>query len=246
VRKYSTNPLAMDTDGDRLTDGEEVNQYKTDPIKMDTDTDELSDGDEVKQYRTNPINKDTDNDKCTDGAEVLRIHTDPLVADTDGDSVIDCDDSCPLIAGLASRNGCPAPPKVGTITNFPMIYYIVDTDQFDFSRPETGQNLERVYAYVQQCPGLGVVIEGHASREGPDARNQQLSEMRSAKIKTWLLERGVDPAKIEATFGYGSRKNAVQEPAPDSKQAKAMDPTVLENIRKQNRRMAVKVVRTCD
>jgi len=243
---HKTDPLVPDTDGDGLKDGEEITTYQTDPKNPDSDGDELRDGEEVRQYKTNPTRKDTDNDKLGDGDEVLRIKTNPLNPDTDSDGVIDGDDLCPLIAGVRERKGCPAPPKVGTITNFPAIYFIVDTDQFDFSRPETNENLAKMLAYVNQCPGLGVVIEGHASREGSDKRNQELSEMRAGRIKSWLVERGVDSAKIEATIGYGSRMNAVEEPEPNSPEAKRMDPAQLEEIRRQNRRIAVKVVRTCD
>jgi outer membrane protein OmpA-like peptidoglycan-associated protein len=246
IRKHNTNPLSVDSDTDGLSDGQEITQYKTDPLKTDTDGDGLSDGDEVKQYKTGPTSKDTDNDKLTDGDEVLRVKSNPLNPDTDADRVIDGDDACPLIAGVVERNGCPAPPKIGTILNFPSIYYIVNTDQFDFSRPETDESLAKMLAYVQQCPGLGVAIEGHASREGGDKRNQELSDLRAARIKSWLLERGVNPGKVTSSIGYGSRRNAVTEPDPKSAEARKMDPAKLEEIRSQNRRIAVKVVRTCD
>jgi outer membrane protein OmpA-like peptidoglycan-associated protein/opacity protein-like surface antigen len=246
VNRYGTNPKVMDTDGDGLKDGEEVSQYKTDPKNPDSDSDGLKDGDEVKNYKTNPTNRDTDNDKLSDGDEVLKVHSNPLNPDTDGDTVIDGDDACPLIAGVPERNGCPAPPKVGTITSFPAIYFIVDTDQFDFSRPETDENLAKMLSYVNQCPGLGVVVEGHASREGSEKRNQQLSDMRARRVKSWLIEHGVDSNKVEATIGYGSRQNAVPEPDPKSAVAKKMKPEDLEAIRKQNRRIAIKVVHSCD
>ncbi len=246
ITVYSTNPLAADTDGDGLNDGEEVRTYKTNPKVADTDGDGLKDGEEVHTYKTDPLKADTDNDKLTDGEEVLRVKTDPLNPDTDGDTVIDGDDRCPLIAGVPERAGCPAPPKVGTITNFPDIFFKVNTDEFDFSRPETDENLAKLLAYVNQCPGLGVIIEGHASREGTEKRNQELSDMRAARVKQWLIERGSDGSKVDMTIGYGSRKNAVAEPDPKSAEAKKMKPEDLESIRKQNRRIAVKVSRTCD
>jgi hypothetical protein len=65
-----TDANKADTDGDTLTDGEEVNTYKTSPLKVDTDNDELSDFDEVKTYLTNPTNSDTDADTFLDGKEV--------------------------------------------------------------------------------------------------------------------------------------------------------------------------------
>ena len=89
VKRYHTNPLNPDTDGDGLTDGEEVHKYHTDPTKFDTDGDGLSDGDEVFKYHTNPLNPDTDGDGLPDGEEVLKYHTDPLKVDTDGDGLSD-------------------------------------------------------------------------------------------------------------------------------------------------------------
>lgn len=89
VRVYKTNPLRKDTDGDGLTDGEEVLKYHTNPLRTDTDGDGLSDGDEILKYHTNPLKMDTDGDGLSDGEEVLMYHTDPLNVDTDGDGLSD-------------------------------------------------------------------------------------------------------------------------------------------------------------
>ena len=246
VTVHGTTPTAADTDGDGLKDGDEVTVHRTHPRNPDTDGDGLKDGDEVVTHRTDPLKTDTDDDKLADGEELLRTKTDPLKTDTDGDGVVDGDDRCPLVKGIAERGGCPAPPKVGTITNFPDIFFKVNTDEFDFDRPETSDNLARLLQYINQCDGLGVIIEGHASREGSDRRNDTLSEMRARKVKAWLVERRVDPGKIDGTIGYGSRRNAEPEPDPKSKEARGMDPQKLEEIRRLNRRIAVKVSRTCD
>jgi hypothetical protein len=45
--KYGTDPYNRDTDGDGLTDGDEVHIYKTDPTKVDTDGDGYPDQMEV-------------------------------------------------------------------------------------------------------------------------------------------------------------------------------------------------------
>ncbi len=89
---YHTDPNNPDTDGDGLTDGEEVRIYGTDPLNPDTDGDGLTDGDEVHKYHTNPKLADTDGDGLTDGEEVLKYHTDPLKVDTDGDGISDYDE----------------------------------------------------------------------------------------------------------------------------------------------------------
>jgi outer membrane protein OmpA-like peptidoglycan-associated protein len=85
----STNPLNPDTDGDGLNDGAEVNTHKTDPNNADTDGDGLKDGEEVNSYKTNPLSADTDGDGLNDGAEVNTYNTDPTKADSDGDGLND-------------------------------------------------------------------------------------------------------------------------------------------------------------
>jgi hypothetical protein len=59
-----------DTDGDGLTDYQEVSIYHTNPFVADTDGDGLTDGDEVNVWHTNPLIADTDGDGYSDGSEV--------------------------------------------------------------------------------------------------------------------------------------------------------------------------------
>jgi outer membrane protein OmpA-like peptidoglycan-associated protein len=92
VMIYRTDPLKRDTDGDGLSDGDEVYKYKTDPLRADTDGDGLSDFDEIHKYGTDPLNPDTDGDGISDGEEILKYNTDPLKADTDGDGISDSDE----------------------------------------------------------------------------------------------------------------------------------------------------------
>lgn len=69
-KQIGTDPRNPDTDGDGLSDGDEVIVYKTSPLIADTDGDGLSDGDEALIWRTNPLNPDTDGDGYPDGTEV--------------------------------------------------------------------------------------------------------------------------------------------------------------------------------
>ena len=59
----------IDTDGDGLDQNRE-SQLSTDPNNWDTDGDELSDGDEVIIWKTDPLDPDTDGDTYEDGLEV--------------------------------------------------------------------------------------------------------------------------------------------------------------------------------
>lgn len=88
-KELGTDPSNPDTDGDGLTDGEEVNTHKSDPLKADTDEDGLYDAEELNIYKTNLLKKDTDEDGLLDFYEVNETGTSPLLIDTDGNGVND-------------------------------------------------------------------------------------------------------------------------------------------------------------
>ncbi len=107
INKYHTDPHKADTDGDGLNDFQEIFVYRTDPNKPDTDGDGLYDGEEVNKYHTDPLSWDSDGDGLSDGYEVNISHTNPLNHDTDGDGIWDKLDKCPLVKGVPP-DGCPA------------------------------------------------------------------------------------------------------------------------------------------
>ena len=85
-----TNPLVADTDGDGLCDGEEV-RAGTDPLVADTDGDGMPDGWEVRQG-LDPLADDSVSDPDGDGLANLReyaLGTSPTLSDTDGDGLSD-------------------------------------------------------------------------------------------------------------------------------------------------------------
>lgn len=97
----TAGPNDRDTDGDGLTDDQEVNVHKTDPTNPDTDYDGLIDGDE-KAKGTDPKKPDTDGDGIKDGDEVSGNNgnkdwdsdgeldpTNPTKRDSDNDGVDD-------------------------------------------------------------------------------------------------------------------------------------------------------------
>lgn len=65
---HDTNPVISDTDGDGLSDGDEVYVYGSDPLLKDTDGDGLNDSLEVT-IGTSPTNPDSDGDGLPDGWE---------------------------------------------------------------------------------------------------------------------------------------------------------------------------------
>jgi len=92
VNNYGTDPTLADTDGDGLSDYEEIYSYATDPLLSDTDSDGLSDGDEVNIHDTRPEYPDTDDDGLSDGDEVNTYGSDPKDPDTDDDGLSDGDE----------------------------------------------------------------------------------------------------------------------------------------------------------
>jgi len=111
----NVNPTLADTDGDQLTDGEEIagsgSRAPTDPTVADTDGDTLSDGVESNTRRyvdssdtgTNPLASDTDRDGYEDQVETntgtfiseSNPGTNPNVFDTDGDGLNDHEEVFP-------------------------------------------------------------------------------------------------------------------------------------------------------
>lgn len=107
-----TDKYEKDTDGDGLTDYEEVYLTETSPViydsvsggladaDVDSDGDGLCNSEEIKR-RTDPLKPDTDSDGLKDGDEMNTYGTDPLKPDTDADGLNDGDE---VQIGLDPKN----------------------------------------------------------------------------------------------------------------------------------------------
>ena len=206
VFKYKTNPTKADTDGDGLTDGQEVNQYKTDPLKADTDGDGLTDGQEVTTTKTDPLKADTDGDGLNDGQEVNKYKTNPLKVDTDGGSVGD---------GIEVNRGTnPLDPKddVPKKEEFKVeVGKSIALEGVTFASgkatltPESEATLEKAYNTLYQNPEVVVEIQGHTDNAGKRATNMKLSDARANAVKAWLVAKGIAAERV-TTKGYGPDK----------------------------------------
>lgn len=88
-----TNPLVVDTDGDTISDYAEVS-IGTNPQSTDTDADGMPDDWEV-DYEFNPLVDDSSFDSDSDGLSNLaeyKAGTNPVISDTDGDGIGDRDE----------------------------------------------------------------------------------------------------------------------------------------------------------
>ena len=89
-RRYGLDPLRADTDGDGLTDADEMVKFHTDARKADTDGDQLNDAFELAQG-LDPTQPDSDADGHLDGS------LGPAQVDTDQDGL---DDSLEQVLGF--------------------------------------------------------------------------------------------------------------------------------------------------
>jgi hypothetical protein len=93
-RTAGTNPFNADTDGDGLTDAQEVNLTHTNPKLADSNSNGISDALD-----------DQDSDGLTNLAEITQHGTDPINADTDNDGVTDVEENAGAISAWDSSTG---------------------------------------------------------------------------------------------------------------------------------------------
>ena len=95
-------------------------------------------------------------------------------------------------------------------------------------RPASKPELDRLAELLRETPGLRIRINGHTDNVGTAEDNQQLSEARAKAVYQYLIEQGIDAARL-AYKGFGeSRPIASNETAEG---------------RQRNRRTAFEVVK---
>ena len=171
--KADTDPTDTDTDGDSLTDGQEVNDLMSNPKLTDTDGDELTDGDEVNTHKTSPILSDSDNDGFLDNQEIA-----------DG-----TDPNDPL---------SPAPPEPGLIAYWPLDETEGETATdtiggYNGIWQNEGENLEWVEG---QVGGAARLTDG-----GGDSYFQIDSIARMVGVPAVTISAWIDP-EVQSSSGY--------------------------------------------
>ena len=85
-----------------------------------------------------------------------------------------------------------------------MIYF--DFDRSDL-RPEATATLDRKIPLFQANPDMRIRIAGHADSRGSDEYNVALSQRRAQAAKAYLVQRGIDQARIDIV-GFGEERPA--------------------------------------
>lgn len=146
-------------------------------------------------------------------SQVERIYAD--LADDDGDGVANRYDKCPDTPEKTKVDGagCPLPePKA------PVVQQVVVTDEdrrvvdeaiqnleFDLGkatiRPTSHASLNKVAALLIE-KNFSLKLAGHTDNTGSMQTNLRLSKERAEAVKAYLVSKGANPSRIEAT-GYG-------------------------------------------
>ena len=82
------------------------------------------------------------------------------------------------------------------------VTFTVDSAQL---KPEFYQPLNDVASTLVANPSTSIDVVGHASSDGPDDYNQQLSERRASSVANYLQAQGVQPVRMTA-IGMGERQ----------------------------------------
>ncbi|MEJ2656405.1 MAG: OmpA family protein [Desulfobacterales bacterium] len=79
-------------------------------------------------------------------------------------------------------------------------------------KPGAYTELDRVADILNKYPQTRIRVEGYTDQSGSEAYNQILSEKRATAVKDALVQRGVDPSRIQ-TVGYGESEPISSSPA---------------------------------
>lgn len=131
--------------------------------------------------------------------------------DSDGDGVLDKQDKCPgTPAGVkVDGSGCPLPEAKTTVViteeDRRIVREAIANLEFDFSkatiRSRSYPSLERV-ANLLTTKNFSLKLAGHTDNVGSDAANLRLSKDRAESVKAFLVSKGANASRVEAT-GYG-------------------------------------------
>jgi len=96
------------------------------------------------------------------------------------------------------------------------IYFETDSAEL---RSDARRLLDQLGAALadDDLEGFRFAIEGHTDSVGPDPYNDELSERRAAAVRRFLVDRGVEPERLEAV-GHGEGAPVASNETPDGRE----------------------------
>jgi outer membrane protein OmpA-like peptidoglycan-associated protein len=148
--------------------------------------------------------KDAD-DKCPDTPKGIKVGANGCPVDTDGDGVPDTQDRCPNSKGDPANNGCPVvKEEVKKRLNFAMRGIQFETAKATL-KASSYPMLDEIVSIMAEYTDYKLKMGGHTDSNGSNATNLKLSQARVDAVKNYLIRKGVDSGRIEAT-GYGEEQ----------------------------------------
>jgi outer membrane protein OmpA-like peptidoglycan-associated protein len=92
----------------------------------------------------------------------------------------------------------PAPPAPPERTKIVLNNVLFDFDKAVL-KPEGKAEVDKLIAEMKKFPGDKVVIEGHTCDIGSADYNMGLGQRRADSVKKYMIENGIDAARIETT-----------------------------------------------
>jgi outer membrane protein OmpA-like peptidoglycan-associated protein len=71
--------------------------------------------------------------------------------------------------------------------------------------PDSVAELDVLIDFMKSRPAVVVRVEGHTDSKGQPASNKALSLMRAEAVKAYLVQRGIDPKRVQ-TLGHGAAR----------------------------------------
>jgi outer membrane protein OmpA-like peptidoglycan-associated protein len=82
----------------------------------------------------------------------------------------------------------------------------IDDIYYDYNsyalREESKPNLDKLVKLLEDTPGAIIQINSHTDERGSFKYNMELSENRAKSVVLYLIEKGIDPARLSSK-GYG-------------------------------------------
>jgi outer membrane protein OmpA-like peptidoglycan-associated protein len=83
-----------------------------------------------------------------------------------------------------------------------LIYFETGGDRLT---ADSAQQFNEILGEIAKAPAPDVLVIGHTDAQGTDTVNDEISMQRARIVRTRLIEKGIDPKRIEAV-GRGKRE----------------------------------------
>ena len=208
-----------DNDKDGVLDADDKCPLKAEDKDGFEDSDGCPDPDNDKDGVLDVDDKCPNQAEDKDGFEDADGCPDP---DNDKDGVLDEEDKCPdkpeIVNGYKDQDGCPdTKPEVQVEAGKSIVLEGVNFDSGKATlQAGSEEPLGKVLRTLQENPEITLQIQGHTDNQGKAQLNRELSQRRADTVKAWLVEHGVEAARLEAK-GFGPDKPLVDNGTADGR-----------------------------